>query len=74
MKNQLFYISNQNNKLRKYFKYYKKYPLKYFKSMGIELKWYQKIWLLLPQDNRTEKQKIIDKVAKPYRIKKNKIK
>ena len=67
---QLIYVSSSNNKFNKKFVYYKNHPFKYLKYMGIKLKWYQTLLLLIPHDYRTDEQKMIDKVLKKFRTKK----
>ena len=67
---QLLYVSSGWVKLKEFQKYYKRHPFKYIKYMedflGIKLKWYQRILLLIPHDYRTDEQKIFDKAIRPY--------
>lgn len=69
-KEQLIYVSSDWNKYNELQKYYKRHPLKYIKYtediLGIKLKWYQRILLLMPHDYRTNEQKIFDKAIRPY--------
>ena len=69
-KNQEIYVSSANNKFNKKFIYYKNHPFKYLKYIGIKLKWYQTLLLLIPYDYRTDEQKMIDKVLKKFITKK----
>ena len=72
-KEQLIYVSSDWNKYNELQKYYKRHPFKYIKYMedflGIKLKWYQRILLLIPHDYRTDEQKIFDRAIKALKVK-----
>ena len=72
-KEQEIYVSSGWAKLKELQKYYKRHPLKYIKytedMLGIKLKWYQRILLLMPHDYRTNEQKIFDRTIKALKVK-----
>ena len=72
-KKQLIYVSSDWNKIHELQRYYMRHPFEYIKYiediLGIKLKWYQRILLLIPHDYRTDEQKIFDKAIKALKVK-----
>ena len=72
-KEQLIYVSSAWNKIYELQKYYMRHPFEYIKYMedilGIKLKWYQRILLLIPHDYRTDNQKKLDRAIKALKVK-----
>ena len=56
-KKQSIYVSSTNNRAKDYFKYYKQNPFKFCKHMGIKLKWYQVLLILITSKHKSKKTK-----------------